>query len=322
VRVLVAGCGGFLGYHVCERLLDEGHEVVGVDNLVTGSRRNVEDLARRAGFAYVQHDVTRPLVQADAACGSAGALRGRFELVCNLACPASPVDFAPRALEILAVCSQGVWNLLDFARECGARFLLASTSEVYGDPQEHPQRESYWGHVNPIGPRSCYDEGKRFAEALVTAYARRHGLAVRIVRIFNTYGPRMRPDDGRVLPNFIRQALRNEPLTVYGDGSQTRSFCYVSDQVEGLLRLAASEVNGPVNIGNPVEVSMRQLALEVIELTGSRSRLVYVERPADDPKVRCPDITRARTLLNWSPRVDRHEGLLRTIEWFRSQLGA
>ncbi len=321
MRVLVAGCGGFLGYHLCDRLLDEGHEVVGVDNLVTGSRHNVEDLARRASFAYVQHDVTRPLMDADAACGSAGALGGRFELVCNLACPASPVDFAPRALEILAVCSLGVWNLLDFARESGARFLHTSTSEVYGDPQEHPQRESYWGHVNPIGPRSCYDEGKRFAEALVTAYAHRRGLTVRIARIFNTYGPRMRPDDGRVLPNFIRQALRNEPLTVYGDGSQTRSFCYVSDQVEGLLRLAASEVSGPVNIGNPVEVSMRQLAHEVIELTGSRSRLVYVERPGDDPKVRCPDITRARTLLNWSPRVDRREGLLRTIEWFRSQLG-
>jgi dTDP-glucose 4,6-dehydratase len=320
VRVLVAGCGGFLGYHLCERLLNDGHEVVGVDNLVTGSPGNVADLGRQAGFTYVQHDVAQPLPGAGEKSEAAGVVGGPFELVCNLACPASPVDFGPRALEILAVCSQGVWNLLDFARERGARFLHTSTSEVYGDPLEHPQRESYWGHVNPVGPRSCYDEGKRFAEALVTAYAHRHGLQVRIVRIFNTYGPRMRPDDGRALPNFIQQALRNEPLTVHGDGSQTRSFCYVTDQVEGMLRLAASDVSAPVNIGNPVEVSMLELAREVIELTGSRSRVVHVERPGDDPKVRCPDITRARTLLNWSPRVDRRTGLLRTIEWFRSQL--
>ena len=306
MRVLVTGCAGFLGFHLSSRLLDDGHEVVGVDNLSTGQERNAADLGQRSGFSFMRHDVTEPL-----------RVDGPIDLVCNLACPASPVDFGPLRLEILAVCSRGVWNLLDFAREKRARLMHTSTSEVYGDPLVHPQPESYWGNVNPIGPRSCYDEGKRFAEALLTGYRDRHGLEVRIVRIFNTYGPRMRPADGRVLPSFISQALAGRPLTVHGDGRQTRSFCYVSDQVDGLVRLAQGEVREPVNIGNPIEVSMLEVAREVVELTGSRSEISFTPAAPDDPKVRCPDITRARTLLGWEPQVPRREGFARTVEWFR-----
>jgi dTDP-glucose 4,6-dehydratase len=305
--VLVAGCAGFIGYHFCDRLLNDHHEVVGIDNLATGSNRNANDLSARPGFRFVQADIVQAL-----------PVDGRFDWVCNLACPASPVDFGPKSLDILAVCSRGTWNLLDFARERKARYLHTSTSEVYGDPKEHPQKETYWGNVNPIGPRSCYDEGKRFGEALIVAYVAQHGVQARVARIFNTYGPRMRKDDGRALPNFISQALAGEPLTVHGDGSQTRSFCYVTDQVDGLMRLAGSEVIGPVNIGNPVEITMKEVAEEVVRLSGSRSTISFVERPKDDPHVRCPDITRATTLLGWKPRVERTEGLKKTIDWFRA----
>lgn len=316
MNVLVAGCAGFIGFHLTDRLLREGHRVVGLDNLLTGQSRNVDDLRRHASFTFVEHDLTRPLPAALLEPGSAGPLAQVY----NLACPASPKDFKSLQLEILAVCSQGVLHLLELCRAHGARLLHTSTSEIYGDPEEHPQKETYWGHVNPIGPRSCYDEGKRFAEALVTAFANQHALECRIVRIFNTYGPRMRPDDGRVLPNFIAQAFSGEPLTVYGDGRQTRSFCYVDDMVEGILRLAASDVREPVNIGNPNEVTIREFAEEIIALTGSKSRIVETPLPRDDPKRRKPDITRARERLGWAPRVDRREGLTRTIAWFRDQL--
>ncbi|MEP0845235.1 MAG: SDR family oxidoreductase [Phycisphaerae bacterium] len=309
MRVLVAGAAGFIGYHLCERLLSEGHTVVGLDNFCTGQRRNIADLSRRRGFEFVEHDVVRPI-----------ELPGRLDAVYNLACPASPADFGPKALEIMDVCAHGVWRLLELARAAGATFVHTSTSEVYGNPdrQHHPQREEYFGNVNPIGPRACYDEGKRFAEALIVNYRRRYGIETRTVRIFNTYGPRMRRDDGRVLPNFISQALAGEPLTVHGDGSQTRSFCYVSDLVEGILRLAASDVSEPVNIGNPDEVSIADFARKIIALTGNRSRLAFVPRPADDPDLRRPDITRARTRLGWQPRVGLEEGLKRTIDAFGS----
>lgn len=307
MRILVTGCAGFIGFHVCDRLLNDGHEVVGMDNISTGQRPNAADLCGRPRFHFVEHDITQPL-----------RLDGPFDRVFNFACPASPVDFDPRRLDILAVCSRGVWNLLDFCREKNARLLHTSTSEVYGDPKEHPQREEYWGNVNPIGPRSCYDEGKRFAEALITAYRAIHGVEVRMARIFNTYGPRMRRDDGRALPNFITQALANQPITVHGDGSQTRSFCYISDQAEGLIRLAESDFCEPVNIGNPVEVTILQVAREVVQLAESRSEIRLVPRPQDDPTVRRPDITRAQKVLGWSPVVERLDGFRRTIAWFRT----
>lgn len=306
MRILVAGCAGFIGFHLVERLLGDGHEVVGLDNFTSGSRENVARLATRSSFRFLEHDITNPL-----------AVEGPCERVYDLACPASPVDFGPRSLQILAACSVGVARLLDFARRRGARLLQASTSEVYGDPQQHPQPESYWGHVNPVGPRSCYDEGKRFAEALLTAYQCTHDTPVRIARIFNTYGPNMRGDDGRMLPAFITQALRGEPLTVHGDGSQTRSFCYVSDLVDGLVRLMESDTTGPVNLGNATEVSVLTVAHEIINLTGSSSEVSYEPRPVDDPCLRCPDITRARDLLGWVPSVERSDGFARTIEWFR-----
>ena len=257
----------------------------------------------------MRHEITQPLPEL-----------GGFDRVYNLACPASPVDFGPRRLHIMAACSRGVWNLLDLCRRSGARLLHTSTSEVYGDPQEHPQRETYWGHVNPIGPRCCYDEGKRFAEALITNYTAEYGVEARVARIFNTYGPRMRHDDGRILPNFVMQAFAGQPLTVHGDGSQTRSFCYVSDMVDGLVSLCESDVTGPVNLGNPEEISVLEFAREIIALTDSRSEIIHVERPKDDPQLRRPDISRARELLGWEPRVPRREGLARTIEWFRQRL--
>ena len=307
MRILVTGAAGFIGCHLCRRLLEHGHRVTGLDNLSTGTLENVRDLHDRGSFEFVEHDLNQPLPET----------LGPFERIYNLACPASPIEFDRRNLEILDVCSLGVRNLLDLARRCQARLLHASTSEVYGDPLEHPQRESYFGNVNPVGPRACYNEGKRFAEALCTHYAQRHGLTVRLARIFNTYGPRMRADDGRALPTFITQALAGKPLTIHGDGSQTRSFCYVDDMVEGLIRLCESDVEGPVNLGNPDEVSILQVAREIIELTGSTSTVTHLPAPAEDPRIRCPDITRAREQLGWQPRIDRREGLRRTIEWFR-----
>ncbi len=309
MRVVLSGAAGFIGCHLANRYLRDGHQVVGVDNYRTGSPDNIAWLSRSRGFEFLEHDITRPL-----------KVRGPVDLVADLACPASPVDFGPLGVEILRVCSDGVWNMLELARAKGAVFLQTSTSEVYGDPEVHPQTEDYWGHVNPIGARSVYDEGKRYAEALITAYHRRHGLAVRIARTFNTYGPRMRLDDGRVVTNFIRQALAGEPLTVYGDGSQTRSFCYIDDQVEGLVRLAACDYRGPVNIGNPDEIPVRQLAEEILHLTNSASKIVQKPLPADDPKVRRPDISLAKKLLGWAPTVGRTEGLKRTIAFCREVL--
>lgn len=310
MRVLVTGCAGFIGYHLCDRLLNDGQEVVGIDNFCTGQRKNADDLAARTGFEFVEHNIIEPL-----------SLTGEFKIVYNLACPASPVDFGPKRLDILEVCSRGVWNLLDFCRETGARLLHTSTSEVYGDPKEHPQKETYWGNVNPIGTRCCYDEGKRFAEALITNYVNHHGVEARVARIFNTYGPRMRPDDGRILPNFAMQALAGKPLTVHGDGGQTRSFCYVSDMADGLIRLANSGAIGPVNIGNPEEVTVLEFAREVIRLLGSSSEVAHIDRPNDDPQLRRPDITRAGELLGWRPKVPRSEGLAKTLDWFRENCG-
>lgn len=307
MRYLVTGAAGFIGSHLAERLLFDGHEVVGVDNFITGQSDNLGPLRSFDRFAFVEQNMSESL-----------RIDGPLDVVYNFACPASPVDFRSKALEILMVCSAGVSNALALAVEKNAVFVQASTSECYGDPQEHPQRESYWGHVNPVGERSPYDEGKRFAEALVTATHRTHDLRTRIGRIFNTYGPRMRPDDGRALPNFIRQALRGEPLTVYGDGSQTRSFCYVTDLVDGFVRLSTCDEPGPVNLGNPLEITIAELAREVIELTGSVSRIDYRPLPADDPRRRCPDITRAGTLLNWQPTTDRRTGLKSTIDYFRT----
>jgi dTDP-glucose 4,6-dehydratase len=310
MRIVIAGSAGFIGCQLAERYLKDGWEVVGIDNFATGSRANAAWLASFPKFSLVEQDVTTPVT-----------LDGKVDIVADLACPASPVDFAGLSLEILRVCSIGVSNLLNLAVEKQAVFLHTSTSEVYGDPQVHPQTESYWGNVNPIGARSVYDEGKRFAEATIMAYRRRHGLQVRVSRIFNTYGPRMRLDDGRVVTNFICQALKGEPLTVYGHGEQTRSFCYVADQVDGQVLLAASNYNEPVNIGNPVEITVRQLAEETIALTGSRSPIIEKPLPPDDPKIRCPDITLARKLLGWQPKVDRRAGLARTIEYCRQVLG-
>jgi len=307
-RALVAGAAGFIGYHLCRRLLDDGFEVVGVDSLVTGQPRNVHDLEQDAKFRWVESDIIE-----------LPAIDGPLDVIYDLACPASPVDFQEKALYILRTCSQGVGRLLKLASEKDAVFLHASTSECYGDPKENPQRETYWGNVNPIGLRSPYDEGKRFAESLTMSWHRREGVSTRLVRIFNTYGPRMRTDDGRALPNFINQALRNEPLTIYGEGMQTRSFCYVSDEVEGIVRLAGSDYLEPVNIGNPTEITILEAAREVIELCGSRSTIEFRDLPENDPKVRRPDITRAKEVLGWEPAVDRRDGFARTIEYFKEQ---
>jgi dTDP-glucose 4,6-dehydratase len=311
VRVVVAGGAGFIGRTMCSKLLDRGDEVVCIDNLVTGSGEHVKELSSRTGFSFVEADISSPVDVA-----------GPIDAVINLASPASPADFGPLSLEILNTGSNGVANLLELARTNHARFLQASTSEVYGDPVVHPQPESYWGNVNPIGPRSVYDEAKRFGEALTMAYHRRHGTEVRIARIFNTYGPGMRLDDGRVVSNFVTQALRGMPLTVYGDGSQTRSLCYVDDEVDGLLALLASGYAGPVNVGNDDERTVKEIAELVVELTGSRSEIAYLPLPADDPAQRRPDLTVARREIGWKPATSLRDGLVSTIDWFKARLDA
>jgi len=311
VRLLVTGAAGFLGSHLVDRLLAEGHSVVGLDNFRTGSPDNLAHLGDHPRFRFVQYDVTNYLL-----------VDGPLDGVLHFASPASPLDYLEKPIQTLDVGSRGTHHALGLARAKGATFVLASTSEVYGDPQIHPQPESYWGHVNPIGPRGVYDEAKRFAEALTMAYARHHGLPTRIVRIFNTYGPRMRPGDGRVVSNFLVQALRGEPLTLYGDGSQTRSFCHVSDLVEGVVRVFERGDEQPVNLGNPAECTVRELAESVLRVTGSRSPLVCRPLPEDDPRVRQPDISRARALLGWAPTVALDEGLRTTAAWFRQRLAA
>ena len=307
-RVVITGAAGFIGSHLAEALLDRGDAVVGIDNLSTGDMANIAHLADR-DFRFIRHDVSNYI-----------SLEGPVDAVLHWASPASPIDYLERPIPTLKVGALGTHNALGLAKAKQARFVLASTSEVYGDPLEHPQTESYWGNVNPIGPRGVYDEAKRFAEAMTTAYHRYHGIDTKIVRIFNTYGPRMRVRDGRAVPNFIAQALRGEDLTVYGDGTQTRSFCYISDLVDGILRLLRSNTNDPVNIGNPSEMTVAGIAERIIRLTGSASRIVHQPLPVDDPKVRQPDIGRARRILDWEPRVSLAEGLTKTIAYFRNAL--
>ena len=309
---LVTGGAGFLGSHLCDRLSARGHRILCVDNLITGKRENVAELAERAGedgFRFIEHDVSKPIW-----------IDEPVDRVLHFASPASPIDYLELPIQTLKVGSLGTHNTLGLAKEKGARYLLASTSEVYGDPLVHPQPEDYWGNVNPIGPRGVYDEAKRFAEAMAMAYHRVHGLNVRIVRIFNTYGPRMRPRDGRVVPAFVQQALEGAPLTVFGDGSQTRSFCYVSDLIEGIVRLLESDVTEPVNLGNPSEMTILEFAETVIRETGSPSEITFEPLPEDDPKVRQPDIRRARELLGWEPEVSLADGLRDTVAYFRALL--
>jgi dTDP-glucose 4,6-dehydratase len=305
--VVITGGAGFLGSHLCERYLKEGFRVICLDNLITGSIDNIAEFMGNENFLFIKHDVTNYIYVAE-----------KVDLVLHFASPASPVAYYNFPIQTLKVGSLGTHNTLGLAKAKGARFLLASTSEVYGDPLIHPQKESYWGNVNPVGKRGVYDEAKRFAEAITMAYHSYHGLDTRIVRIFNTYGPRMGKDDGRAIPNFVTQALHNLPVTVYGDGSQTRSVCYVDDLVEGIYRLSQSDEINPVNIGNPNELTMLELAQEIIELTGSKSKIIFKELPEDDPKIRQPDITRAKELLGWGPVVNRKEGLAKTIEYFRT----
>jgi dTDP-glucose 4,6-dehydratase len=308
-RALVTGAAGFIGSHLSQYLLDRGLAVIGMDNLATGDIANIEHLTGR-DFVFVKHDVTNYV-----------AVEGPLDYVFHFASPASPIDYLKLPIQTLKVGSLGTHNCLGLAKAKGARFLIASTSEVYGDPLVHPQREEYWGNVNPVGPRGVYDEAKRFAEAITMAYHRAHGVETRIVRIFNTYGPRMRVQDGRAIPAFLSQALRGEDVTVFGNGSQTRSLCYVSDLVDGIYRLMMSDTPDPVNIGNPHELTIRALAERIVALAGSKSRIVERPLPVDDPKVRQPDITRAKTLLGWEPKVPLDEGLPRTLAYFRSKLG-
>ncbi len=308
-RVLVTGGAGFIGSYLCERFLQEGYEVICMDNLITGSADNIGHI-KDSRFSFVHYDVTNYVY-----------VQGKLDYILHFASPASPLDYMEYPIQTLKVGSLGTHKALGLAKEKGARLLIASTSEVYGDPLIHPQNEDYWGNVNPIGPRGVYDEAKRFAEALTMAYQRYHKVDTRIVRIFNTYGPRMRIKDGRAIPNFIAQALKDEDVTVYGDGAQTRSFCYITDLVEGIYRLLMSDYNLPVNIGNPHEMTVAGMAKEIISLTGSKSRIVQMSLPEDDPKVRQPDITRAKTILGWEPRVELREGLRHTIGYFRKKMG-
>ena len=307
MRVLITGAAGFLGSHLTDRFLRDGHDVVGLDNFITGHPDNIAHLTGNDRFHFVRHNISESTY-----------IAGDLDGVLHFASPASPIDYLELPIQTLKVGSYGTINALGIAKAKGARFFLASTSEVYGDPLVHPQVEDYWGNVNPIGPRGVYDEAKRFAEAVTMAYHRHHGIDTRIVRIFNTYGPRMRPKDGRVVSNFIVQALTHQPITVYGDGSQTRSFCYVDDEIEGIYRLFMHGDSSPTNIGNPDEYTVKQLAEIVIELTGSHSKIVYEPLPTDDPKVRKPDITRAKRLLGWEPKVHVRDGVSRTIEYFRT----
>jgi dTDP-glucose 4,6-dehydratase len=307
-RIVITGAAGFIGSHLSEALLDRGHSVVGIDNLLTGDTANIAHLAGR-DFVFIKHDVTNYI-----------NVEGPVDVVLHWASPASPIDYLELPIPTLKVGALGTHKALGLAKAKNARFVIASTSEVYGDPLEHPQKETYWGNVNPIGPRGVYDEAKRFAEAMTTAYHRYHGLDAKIVRIFNTYGPRMRLRDGRAVPAFMSQALTGDDVTIFGNGQQTRSFCYVSDLVDGIIRLMESNVNDPVNIGNPQEMTIEAIARMIIELTGSKSKLVYRPLPEDDPKVRQPDITRARTLLGWEPKIGLEEGLTRTLEYFRTKI--
>jgi dTDP-glucose 4,6-dehydratase len=308
MRIVITGAAGFIGSHLSEALLDRGHSVVGIDNLLTGDTANIAHLAGR-DFVFIKHDVTNYI-----------NVEGPVDAVLHWASPASPIDYLELPIPTLKVGALGTHKALGLAKAKNARFVIASTSEVYGDPLEHPQKETYWGNVNPIGPRGVYDEAKRFAEAMTTAYRRYHGIDAKIVRIFNTYGPRMRLRDGRAVPAFMSQALTGEDVTIFGSGRQTRSFCYVSDLVDGIIRLMESNVNEPVNIGNPHEMTIEEIARMIIKLTGSKSKLVYRPLPEDDPKVRQPDITRARTLLGWEPKVSLEEGLTRTLEYFRTKV--
>ncbi|MDI6639487.1 MAG: SDR family oxidoreductase [Methanocellales archaeon] len=310
MKMLITGGAGFIGSHLCEKLLDEGYKIICMDNLSTGNKENIAHLLSNKNFTYLQHDITKPLT-----------IKEEINHLFHLASPASPVDYQEMPIETLLTGSSGTHNALELAKEKGAVFLLTSSSEVYGDPQVHPQREDYLGNVNPIGPRSCYDEAKRFAEALTMAYHRKYGLDVRIVRIFNTYGPRMRKDDGRAIPNFITQALANEPITVYGDGSQTRSFCYISDMVNGVCKaMFSKEMSGEVvNLGSQNEITVLELAERIKKLTNSNSKIIFKKLPEDDPKQRCPDISKAREILSWEPKVDLDAGLNKTIEWYMNK---
>jgi dTDP-glucose 4,6-dehydratase len=309
-RILITGAAGFLGSHLCDRFIKEGYHVIGMDNLITGNIKNIEHLFPLRDFEYYHHDVSRFV-----------HVPGRLDYILHFASPASPIDYLKMPIQTLKVGSLGTHNLLGLAKEKRARMLIASTSEVYGDPTVHPQPEEYWGNVNPVGPRGVYDEAKRFQEAITMAYHNFHGIETRIVRIFNTYGPRMRLDDGRALPAFMSQALNGEDLTVFGDGSQTRSFCYVDDLIEGIYRLLLSDYHLPVNIGNPQEITLLQFAEEILKLIDTESKIVFYPLPTDDPKQRRPDITKAKSILGWEPKVERSEGLRITLEYFRKELG-